>query len=33
MDICAKKNINFHSYVIRIHNFGPILAYGLQGHN
>jgi len=33
VDTCANKNINFHSYVIRIHNLGPIFAYGLQGHN
>jgi hypothetical protein len=33
VDTCANKNINFHSYVIKIHNLGPIFAYGLQGHN
>jgi hypothetical protein len=29
-NICANKNINFHNYVIYIHNFGPKHVYDLQ---
>ncbi len=29
---CAIKNINFHSYVINIHSFGPIHVHVLQEH-
>lgn len=28
MDICTNKNINFHNYVTKIHNFGLIPICG-----
>ncbi len=31
-DIYANKNIDFHNYVINIHNFNPTPTYGLQYH-
>jgi len=28
--MCANKNINFHSYVIKLHSFDLILTCGLH---
>ncbi len=32
IDICPNKNIDFHSYVIKIYSFDPIPICTLQKH-